>query len=38
MIEEGRRFRIVDVEGQQVVDLFAFATADVGEYASAEHT
>ena len=31
-------FRIVDVEGQQVGDLFAFSAQDVGEYASAEHT
>lgn len=31
-------FRIVDVEGQQVGDLFAFSAHDVGEYASAEHT
>jgi uncharacterized protein YcgI (DUF1989 family) len=38
LIEEGRRFRVVDAEGQQVVDLFAFAAADVGEFASAEHT
>jgi len=32
------RFRVVDVEGGQVVDLFAFVAGDVGEYASAEHT
>jgi uncharacterized protein YcgI (DUF1989 family) len=31
-------FRIVDVEGQQVGDLFAFSTQNVGEYLSAEHT
>ncbi len=34
----GGRFRVVDVEGQQVGDLFAFCADDVGEYASAEHT
>ena len=34
----GGRFRVVDVEGQQVGDLFAFSARDVGEYASAEHT
>jgi len=34
----GSRFRVVDVEGGQVVDLFAFAADGVTEYASAEHT
>ena len=34
----GGQFRVVDVEGQQVGDLFAFSARDVGEYASAEHT
>jgi uncharacterized protein YcgI (DUF1989 family) len=33
-----RRFRLVDVEGTQVIDLFAFVDGDVSEYASAEHT
>jgi uncharacterized protein YcgI (DUF1989 family) len=37
-VPAGRRFRVVDVEGGQVVDLFAFAAEDVEEYASAEHT
>jgi hypothetical protein len=37
-VASGGRFRIVDVEGAQVVDLFAFQREDVGEYASAEHT
>jgi len=37
-VASGGRFRVVDVEGGQVVDLFAFAADDVGEYASAEHT
>lgn len=34
----GRRVRVVDLEGRQVVDLFAFSADDVAEYASAEHT
>jgi uncharacterized protein YcgI (DUF1989 family) len=37
-IDAGRRFRVVDVEGGQVVDLFAFVAGDPSEYASAEHT
>jgi uncharacterized protein YcgI (DUF1989 family) len=37
-VAAGDRFRIVDVEGQQVCDLFAFAAEDVSEYASAGHT
>jgi uncharacterized protein len=37
-VEAGRRFRIVDLEGSQVVDLFAFVAEDAAEYASAEHT
>src|SRR5919198_3615861 len=32
------RFRVIDVEGGQVVDLFAFVADDPREYASAEHT
>src|SRR5712692_1495904 len=34
----GQRFKVVDVEGGQVVDLFAFVADDTDEYASAEHT
>jgi len=34
----GGRFRVVDLEGQQVGDLFAFSADDITEYASAEHT
>lgn len=34
----GDSFRVIDVEGAQVADLFAFSAADVSEYASAEHT
>jgi uncharacterized protein YcgI (DUF1989 family) len=37
-VAAGDRFRIVDIEGRQVVDLFAFVADDVSEYASAEHT
>jgi uncharacterized protein len=34
----GRSFRVVDVEGRQCVDLFAYRVDDVSEYHSAEHT
>jgi uncharacterized protein YcgI (DUF1989 family) len=37
-IEAGQRFRIVDLDGRQCGDLFAFKADDVREYASAEHT
>ncbi len=37
-VPAGGRFRVVDLEGGQVGDLFAFSAADVAEYASAEHT
>ena len=37
-VDAGRRFRVVDLEGSQVVDLFAFVADDPTEYASAEHT
>ena len=37
-VASGERFRVVDLEGQQVGDLFVFAADDVREYASAEHT
>ena len=37
-VPAGGRFRVVDLEGGQVVDLFAFVADDVSEYASAEHT
>lgn len=37
-VSAGDRFRIVDVEGQQVVDLFAFVADDVSEWVSAPHT
>jgi len=34
----GEAVRIIDLEGSQVGDLFAFVADDVAEYASAEHT
>ena len=37
-VPSGQAFRIVDVEGKQVADLFAFNAADVGEHHSAMHT
>ena len=33
----GERFRVIDPEGGQVGDLFAFRADDVSEFASAEH-
>jgi uncharacterized protein len=37
-VGEGQYFRVTDVAGAQVGDLFAFSLADPAEYASAEHT
>ena len=37
-VAAGQAFRVIDVEGKQVADLFAFNAADVGEYHSAMHT
>jgi uncharacterized protein len=37
-VEAGGVFRVIDLEGGQVVDLFAFNGKDVEEYASASHT
>lgn len=37
-VSEGAAFRIVDVEGKQVADLFAFNAEDVSEHHSAMHT
>ena len=37
-VSAGQRFRVIDVEGGQVADTFAFRTDDVTEYHSAEHT
>jgi uncharacterized protein YcgI (DUF1989 family) len=38
LLGEGQCFRVVDVAGGQVGDLFAFTAADPGEFASASHT
>jgi len=37
-VPRGARFRVIDVEGVQVADLFAFVASDVSEHLSAEHT
>ncbi len=37
-VEAGGSFRVIDLEGGQVVDLFAFNAGDPTEHASAEHT
>jgi uncharacterized protein YcgI (DUF1989 family) len=37
-VAAGQRFRVIDVEGAQVADTFAFRADDVSEYHSAEHT
>jgi uncharacterized protein YcgI (DUF1989 family) len=37
-VERGRWFRVVDVEGPQVGDVFAFAADDLAEFHSASHT
>jgi uncharacterized protein len=37
-VAAGQRLRVVDVEGGQVADTFAFRAEDVTEYHSAEHT
>jgi uncharacterized protein len=36
-LRSGERFRVIDPQGGQVGDLFAFRADDVSEYASAEH-
>jgi uncharacterized protein YcgI (DUF1989 family) len=37
-VDAGDRFRIIDVEGGQVADTWAFVAGDPGEYHSAQHT
>jgi uncharacterized protein YcgI (DUF1989 family) len=37
-ISEGQTFRVIDVEGGQAADLWAFNAADVEEFLSAHHT
>jgi len=36
-VKAGTRFKVIDLEGGQVGDLFAFCADDIREYASAEH-
>jgi uncharacterized protein YcgI (DUF1989 family) len=37
-VPAGQRFRVIDVDGGQVADTFAFRADDVSEFHSAEHT
>ena len=37
-VEAGRRFRVIDVEGGQVADTWAFVADDPAEFHSAQHT
>jgi uncharacterized protein len=37
-VPAGQRFRVIDVDGGQVADTFAFRADDVTEFHSAEHT
>lgn len=37
-VEAGQTITVIDVEGQQVADLFCFCADGPGEYLSAEHT
>ena len=37
-IKQGRIIRIIDVEGEQVSDLFSFSEDDIEEYLSSGHT
>ena len=37
-VRAGERVRVIDPEGGQVADVFAFAVNDPSEYHSAEHT
>jgi uncharacterized protein YcgI (DUF1989 family) len=37
-VAAGQRFRVIDLEGGQVADTFAFRADDVSEFHSAEHT
>ena len=37
-LRAGQRYRVVDLEGGQIGDMFAFNADDVSEYAAAEHT
>ena len=37
-VAAGQRVRVIDIEGGQVADTFAFCAGDVSEFQSAEHT
>jgi uncharacterized protein YcgI (DUF1989 family) len=37
-VQAGREFRVIDVEGGQVADTWAFVAGDPGEHHSAQHT
>jgi uncharacterized protein len=37
-VAAGQSFRVIDVEGGQVADTFAFCADDIAEFHSAEHT
>ena len=37
-VSAGQRFRVIDLEGGQVADTFAFCADDVSEFHSAEHS
>lgn len=37
-VDAGTRFRVIDTDGGQVGDLFAFCADDISEYHSAQHT
>jgi uncharacterized protein len=37
-VPSGGSFKVIDIEGGQVVDMFAFSADDVREYQSAEHS
>jgi len=37
-VAAGQSFRVIDVDGGQVADTFAFRADDISEYHSAEHT
>ena len=37
-VQSGEHVRVIDVEGSQVADVFAFAADDAGEHLSASHT
>lgn len=38
LVEAGTSFKVIDPDGGQVGDLFAFAASDISEFVSASHT